>query len=798
MILQGGGLPAGGQVTAQLTAPGGGVTRQSVRVGENGRFRLELSLAAAGSYQLVVRGQGFEETRTLEVQAPASPNAPASRQVPQEAAPPSPAENEATPDETVPDETVPDETTRNTPNTPATDQNLTAPPTAAVLTPEVVRIANGLEARRAGEQLWKLTFPEGSGTTTEPLLTQDQLQDQLYIGHGSSVLRLEPQTGRVRERFILSGPVERIERVDERTVAITVQHAEGLSERFTLRGSAVQEPVRFGLEPRTFDLLRAEAQVPDPAARLARDPTNPWLYLALGLRQNDPETARATFAKAVGTATTFYDLAGLATVLEENGERALAADAFDAAMRDFAARDYDPRLLRSARLEEAYNFPLTPLKAALERDDDLSAGFWAERLYLAAPNVPGAGDALRAYAALLRVVAPPDAAAHWERRAEESTSAGPNALDRVATALARNGWALALALFVTFLALHLTLLAKYARARRSDRGRGGRAPWLFAVRYTTLSEKFVLLLLLAAALACAALASWYGGSRTPPEVVNSGTLANRAAHVYLAQFQEGASGPSTALIRAYAAQVAGGEAEAQTLLESAGNYAPALNNLGVLSGNTELVARALALQPGLAAARYNTATGNSERTAALPFQARYLLGRPALATPAARDFQAATSGSWQTALARAFTSPQLSFQSAPPFSLNPWLWRAAQLLFLLIVLIHVVFLFVPRPRSAADAPRPWFYELLALLVPGSGLADEAWGIFLLVPWAVFGLGTLAHPFSWPVDLGLSPIGLYLGLGSLYLLNTAAVIVEFLSHRSRRRALELHRSDAPRA
>lgn len=780
MILQGGGLPAGGQVTAQLTAPGGGVTRQSVRVGENGRFRLELSLAAAGSYQLVVRGQGFEETRTLEVQAPASPDAPASRQPPQEATPPSPPENEA-----IPNEPVPDETTRNTPAAAPTSQD-------AVL--RVVRIANGLEARRAGEQLWKLTFPEGSGTTTEPLLTQDQL----YVGHGSSVLRLEPETGRVRERFILSGPVERIEREDERTVAVTVRHGEDLLERFTLRDDQLQEPVRFGLEPRTFGLLRAEAQVPDPAARLARDPTNPWLYLALGLRQNDPETARATFAEAVEAATTFYDLAGLATVLEENGERALAADAFDAAMRDFAARNYDPRLLRSARLEAAYNFPLTPLKAALERGDDLSAGFWAERLYLAAPNVPGAGDALRAYAALLRVVAPPNAAAHWERRAEESTSAGPNALDRMVTALARNGWALALALVGTFLALHLTLFVKYARARRSDRGRGGRAPWLFAVRYTTLSEKFVLLLLLAAALACAALASWYGGSRTPPEVVKSGTLANRAAQVYLAQFQGGASGPSTALIRAYAAQVTGGEAEAQTLLESAGNYPPALNNLGVLSGNTELVARALALQPGLAAARYNTATGNSERTAALPFQARYLPGRPALATPAARDFQAATSGSWQTALARAFTSPQLSFQSAPPFSLNPWLWRAAQLLFLLIVLIHVVFLFVPRPRSAADAPRPWFYELLALLVPGSGLADEAWGIFLLVPWAVFGLGTLAHPFSWPVDLGLSPIGLYLGLGGLYLLNTVAVIVEFLSHRSRRRALELHRSDAPRA
>jgi hypothetical protein len=788
VTLQGGGLPAGGQVTAQLTAPGGGVTRQSVRVGENGRFRLELPLAAAGSYQLVVRGQGLEETRTLEVQAPTGPSAPSSRQAPQEAAPPSP--NEAIPDETTPEQV--------SPNTPTPGQNLTEPPPAETPALEVAHIANGLAAQRAGERLWQLTFPEGSGPTTEPLLTQGRLQNQLYVGHGSSLLRLEPETGRVQERFILSGPVERIERVDARTVAVTVRHGENLLERFTLRDDQLQEPVRFGLEPRTFGLLRAEAQVPDPAARLERDPTNPWLHLALGLRQNDPE--RATFAEAVETATTFYDLAGLATVLERNGERALAADAWDAAMRDFAARDYDPRLLRSARLEAAYNFPLTPLQAALARDDDISAGFWAERLYLAAPRVPGAGEALSAYAALLRVVAPPDTAELWERRAEESTPADATTLDRVATALAQNGWALALALFVTFLALHLTLFAKYARARRSDRGREGRAPWLFAVRYTTLSEKLVLLLLLAAVLACAALASWYGASRTPPEVVKSGTLANRAAQVYLAQFQEGAepSGPSAALIRGYAAQVADDRGEARTLLESAGNYPPALNNLGVLTDNPELVARALVLQPGLVAARYNTATGNSERTALLPFQARYQPGEPALATPAERDFRAATSGSWQTALARAFTSPQLSFRSAPPFGLNLLLWRAAQLLFLLIVLIHVVFLFVPRPRSAADAPRPWLYELLALLVPGSGLADEAWGIFLLIPWAVLCLGALAHLFNWSVNMGLSPIGLYLGLGALYLLNTVAVIVEFLSHRSRRRTLELRRNDAQRA
>ncbi len=635
----------------------------------------------------------------------------------------------------------------------------------------VTRVRGGLEARGGGLLRWRLSFPAGSGTTTEPLLTAGRL----YVGHGNSVLRLEPRTGRVQERFIVSGPVARLARLDDATVAVTVRHSEGVSERFTLRGDAVREPVRFGLDPRTFGYLRAEANVSDPAARLAKDPTNPWLYLARGLAPGkDAGTARESFAQAVETATTFYDLAGLATVLEGAGERALAARAFDAAMKDFAARSYDPRLLTDASVEAAYRFPLTPLRAALSVGDDISAGFWAERLYLAAPDVPGARAAFAAYAALLRELAPPEDAALWERRATEG-NIGPNALDRAASTLARAGWRVALALLVASAALHLTLLAKYAHARRADRLRGSRP---FALCYPTLSEKLVLLLLLAAVLACAALGSWYGVSRAPP-VTASGTLLGRAAQVYLATKL---TGPRAAFIRSYAAQAAGDVRSARTLLKSAGEDAPALNNLGAATGDAALFRRALALDSGLSAAHYNTGD-----TARLPFQKGYLPGRPALAVPTATDFQNATTGSWQTALARAFTGSPLT--QTPPPGLNLPLWRAAQALFLLTVFVHVVFLFVPRPQGARSAPRPWGYGLLALLVPGGGLADEAWGIFLLVPWAVLGLEALSRLLNPQVSLGFSPTTLFLVLGSVYLINTVAVTVEGFSHRLRRRALE---------
>ena len=172
--------------------------------------------------------------------------------------------------------------------------------------------------------------------------------------------------------------------------------------------------------------------------------------------------------------------------------------------------------------------------------------------------------------------------------------------------------------------------------------------------------------------------------------------------------------------------------------------------------------------------------------------------------PTPRDLQGATTGTWQRTLAQAFTAPQRNLQVAAPFS-SGWgsaadliLWRAAQLLFGLLALVTLVSLFVPRPRSAYHAPRPWSYEVLALLVPGSGLADEAWGVLLLVPWAVLGLAALAAPLGWAVDLGLAQRTLYLVLGGIYLLNTVAVTVEWLSHRARRRELERRRGVGRRA
>lgn len=646
----------------------------------------------------------------------------------------------------------------------------------------VARTENGVRATRGDTPLWTLTFPPGSGATTPPFVQRGAgAEPQLYLGHGNSVLRLGLQTGDILERWLVSGPVARLERVNDTTVAVTVRHSDALLERFTLwRGTlqkgALQEPVRFGVDPRTFSYLRAEANVPDPAARLRRDPTNPWLYLAQGLEQNDPVAARQSYRKALGAAQTFYDLAGLATVLEAQGERGLAEAAFDRALGDFAVRGYDPRLLTDEALSAAYNFPLGPLQRALERGDDLSAGFWAERLWLAAPQVPGAADAFARYAALVRRVGTPadilKVAALWEGHAAPNPANA--AAQRLGLTLAHAGWKIVPALLAAFAALHLTLLAKYARARRSG-GIGGRLPWLFALRYNTFSEKLVLLFILALTLVSAALGSWAARDRPPAPVIGSGTLGNRAAQAYLGE--AALSGPRAAFIRG-TAQATSSPKEAASRLRRAGNYAPALNNLGVLTRDDAFYRRALALEPGLPAARYNTGV-----VTALPFQATYDPDRPALALPTPNDFQVA-SGNPQAALGEVFTNPQRVF-SNPPYGFNVVLWRALQLAFLLASFVHLAFLFVPRPRNARGAPRGPVYHLLALLFPGTGLADEMWGIFLLVPWAVLGAAALGL-----FGLGAtSSMTLYLVLAGIYGVNTVAVVIEGVTYRSERRGLE---------
>jgi hypothetical protein len=741
LIVDGVGLDEGDTVTLVLESPSGEVRRSEQQADETGRVRFETALDEAGSWLLTFTAETLQEQLTLTVREEIDDGA---------------ARDEGEPDEREVDEEV----------VAALEE------TAAAL-PTDVRFENGdLLAERDGELLWSLPFPPGSGPSGPALITDEGI----YAAHGNSVLRLEPASGQVEARWLVSGPVQAL-RQEAEALLISVDRGGGLLERFTVVGGKVQETVRFAPEPELYGWLRAEADVEDPAARLERDPTNPWLYLgvsALDL-EDDPLTAREQLREGVRRAQSFYDLAGLSRALVTIGQLELASEAFDAAMVDFAARGYHPELLRDPELEAAYHFPLTPLRRAIEAGDLAQAAFWAERVVLASPRVPGARAALDAYADRLAAAGQPEAAAFWRGELDElARPADTGGLEQLFLTLGRHGWAAVLALLATIFLLHLTLVAKYwvpqSEARAPVWGR------LLSIRYYSLTEKLVLVLLLAITLGAAGLAAWYERGEGMPRASYAGSFALPEVRSQLAAAE--LRGPRAEFIHGYAAHVAQEREEARRRYLAAGDYAPALNNLGALEGDELRFQRALALQRGMPEARYNL----GRISGGFPFEQRYLPGQPVLALPKPGDFHLASAGSWDAALARVYTNPWNALRDAAPWGLPSWLWQALLILFFAVAAVTVVWLFIPRPRRARRARRTPLYHLLAFLIPGSGLADEAWGFLLLIPWALVSLHLASLQLGWEVDLGLGHTVALVVMGVLYLVNTAAFIVEYLGYR----------------
>ena len=695
-----------------------------------------------------------------------------------------PAPTSPRPDDTEPGNVEPDDVEPGNvepENTLPTEEPATSPgapaPSAQPSTPYEVGLEDGAVVARDGDEiLWTLTFPPESGETSG-LLTRS---DVVYVGHGNSLLTLDLATGVVQDRLALPSQVTGLSPAADGLTVTTETETVTFS-------SGTLEPVVFDPASALFGWLRAEAQGEDPAARLAQDPTNPWLYLRVGQTLNAPESTRDAFAAAVERAETFYDAAGLSRALLELGEPDLANLAADKALRDFAARGYDPRLLRDLTLHEAYNFPLQPFQEALAAEDLERAGFWAPWLaYFAAPEVPAVGRALRDYADLLRQNGQGLEANRWRDLGRGRLMLAPPAA--AARFLGRSGWYSALALLATVLALHFTLAAKYWRAqsvnferRRLLNRSVSPVSRIFIMRFYSLTEKVVLLMLLAGALLMAGLASGYRGT-DDVAALGSGTFASAAAQSYADAPLAGTRGD---FVRGYAAQVAGDEDRARTRYDAAEDFAPALNNLGALTGDDTFYRRAAELSR-LPEARYNL---GEDTTDLFAFQRAYRPGTPLLAVPSSQDLQVARAGDWSGAVAGVFVNPWSGLMAARPAGLATTLWAPLVVLFLVLVAVTFVWLFVPRLRWVRNAPRTWAYHVLALLVPGSGLADEVWGLLLLVPWALVGLDTLSHLYAWNIGVGLSLRTDLVALAVIYLVNTVAVAVEFWSYRRRMTALK---------
>lgn len=689
----------------------------------------------------------------------------------------------------------------------------TAPPPTSATGVEVTLENGAFVARSAGQQLWRLDFPGGSGASAGPLVQGERA----YLGRGNHLLAVDLDSGSVLRRHRLPAQIVAIEPAagagqqttgaattltpgeQSGPLAVTVEYSNGARDTLIVAETGPAGGLAFDPGLPLYGWLRAEAQVDDPVARLLVDPTNPWLYVAAA--RTEPARASTLLNGAIAQAETFYERAQLARHLMNGADRRpdLAAQAMDAALEDFVERGYRGILLFDEATSAAYGFPLDAMRSALARGDMQAADFWAPWLYrLSGSAVPANETVLREYASELRRLGRDSEANTWRQRAGEGHGFSlAGTLRDGAASLGRSGWLAVAALLVAILALNLTLAAKYWRPQslllrqNADRGRN-RSPLarLNVVRHAALIEKLVVVLLFAAVLALVGLHGWSQRSAGLDAQLGSGSLATPVAREKLTALPGNAS---ASFVSAYAAHTSGDVAAAASAYQELTDDADAMNNLGVLRSDAELFRVALELRPDHPEASFNLGlTPNPSR-----LLDAYRPSAPQLAAPGVGRLEDAYAGSYRAALGAAFTDPWTTLTSYPAFG-PQWLWVAAVVLFMAWAALSVIWLLIPRPRQSRNAPRTFLYHLLALLFPGTGLADELWGVLLLVPWAIFGTDLLRRYFLLGTGPVISAQVALTAIIVIYAINLIAFIVEYRSYRARMTRLRVTEPDLARA
>ena len=628
---------------------------------------------------------------------------------------------------------------------PVEPADVTSTPPASSLTARISTNEGaviGVDA--AGVERWRLTFPDLTASSADG--------DVVHVAVAHQVITLSIDEGRVLRRVATAGPVVALESVDGElrvTNMITLPDGPARIEASWSDG-ALTPPARFDPQGTFYDALAREAAAVDPIARLERDTTNPFVHLRVALASADPIERAEHAAAAIAAGTTFFDLAHLARAFAAEGMWGEADAAFSAAAADFTARGYDPALLTDRSVHDRYGFPLLPLEEALTAGHVDAADLYARHLgALTGPDLPGAGAALRAYAAAQAARGERDAAALWrERAAAASNPTVSEALARNALLAGRGGTIASLAVTVALLMLHLTLFAKYRRAQafarrqRAERGMSTSRAWaLRAIRFYGTTEKLVLLTLLATAYAAVALLAWVERGDVVQGVAGVGTSETHAGAV----LWDGAAGDASAVawVNAYRANAAGDLALALSILTAA----PA-------SDANERAASALS------------------RGESIP-------------TPPPSVWRAAIAGTYVQAIIEAFTEPWTLFgDRLAMLGLPTWSWPIQLTLFWLVVAWHVLWLPFPRPAFARVAPRPIWYELLALSIPGTGQADELYGVLLLIPWSIVTIDTVTQALGAPSALNIPQGAGTSVLVVLYVFNTIGWGIEWSSTRRR--------------
>lgn len=809
---------------------GGAATVSLVQADTNGSIRFATVLEEPGDHGVSIDGQDIHAAFTVSVRGSGSAPAAAGQATGAGTTPPAagddatgqgtqPTTEDAGPETATPETTAPERAAeepgeaREQGQTPgATTQpaqeeapagQTQAPPTTTeprqdpIQAYPTARLAGGeVQGVQGEEVVWRLGFPAGSGETAG--LVQSGLD--VYVGHGNHVLKVDARTGKVTKRHRLPAQVTALQGRGG-ALSATVAYSTGAEGSFAILETSQDPQEPFDDDPALYGWLRKEAAGGDPVERLEHDETNPWLYLEAARAAAPGSSDESRFvAGALSNAVTFYERAQLAREFMRFSpqKREEAATAMHAALDDFVARGYRAELLFDQDLAEAYGFPLGAMTAALGRGDVQSAGFWADWVYLlATPAVPQTQAALAEYAAYLRADGQREASNLWRERAREGAGFDLAAsVRKVALDVGRTGWYGVVAILVALLALYVALAAKYWRPQtlnlRRRSGNTGLGARLFFLRYATFTEKLVAVLLLAAAMALAALHGWAREGDSLPRAWRSGSLASVPALDALARLD--GTGSEAEFVRGFAEQSSGADDPAAVAYRAAGDDADAVNNLGALLGDQALYQRALELKPGLGAASFNM--GRAENPSRL--MAAFAPDAPALVVPDETRLRSAVAGTFQTALVGMFTNPWAGLTGLAGVTLPQWAWSIVVIAFLLLALFNVVMLLLPRPREARNAPRTPLYHLLAILLPGTGQADELWGVLLSVPWAVFGVDLLLHFLTVGPDPAMSVMTDLVALTVIYVVNLVAYFVELASYRRRMQALKQNDPETARA
>jgi tetratricopeptide (TPR) repeat protein len=670
----------------------------------------------------------------------------------------------------------------------------------------------------------RLSVTAKSGARSASLVrTPPQLE---FVADGSSIVAKEAGNGKITQRFYLSGLVKTLEPTTLGYRA-TVQTTSGVEEVFLLENGKILERVVFAPSPVLLETLNRgwrEKVIGDPIVfwrgRVALDSTNPLLQVQLGLalqKNSQSEAAKLAFSQALDVSVPFYVCLRLAQELEQAQQPDLADLALAKARIKYAEGGYDPGFAVSKAVLAAWGDPLLTATMLFKSNNPKRAEAWLAYLRDTTPHFPGAGTVFLEYAAWLDAQ---NRAGEARQIRELMTDLDKGSVFRFGDAglIRLSAFALAGAVvaLVSFLLLQFVLLLKYWSQQTKDLvpfggrfGAIGRAP-LARLRhslpaYYTFTEKLVLLVLL---LACVVgIGVWQYSAQADKWLRQSFLTQGTAGGASYFQALNNVPQPSADYLRGLGLQLSNDLDGAIGAYRSSGNLAGAANNLGVIlasRGDKAGSEREFQRAAGLGSRVANQNLGSSILGYRAAFHAAYRKGSAMLEVPNAEELVVLRFGTLEQEFRRMVQDPW-SYWLALSFSLPLWGHQALGALVLATILLSLLWLLVPRVASANNAPRSILYHLGAILIPGSGLADEVWGIILLPPSVALGALIVIQlyqlPFAESILQGSSILGLsnlpplldlqsnwqylLIALAAIYAINILAWILETLALRRRK-------------